>query len=98
MEEIKKVCKALSSETRLKIIELISQKKYTAVGLYKEYNNVYSDAKQRETIYRELEKLVEAGILEKDYNKDTKNIEYGLGISKLTIDLIKLKLDHKLFN
>jgi len=90
--EIIKTCKALSSETRLKILGLFNNKSHSAIEIFRKYNGNYSDSKQRETIYRELEKLVDAGILEKDYISKNKKIIYRNRLSKISIDCRELEI------
>ena len=94
-KKIKKICDVLSSETRLKIIKLFTNKKHSAVEAYRKYNETYPDNKQRETIYRELEKLVEADILKKSYNQNKKSLEYKLNLSAISINMRGLKIETK---
>jgi len=87
--DILQIASALSSETRLKLIRVISHNKLSAVEIYKIYNKTYGEKKHRETIYRELENLVRVNILNKIYLKDEKKIVYELITEKIIFDLIK---------
>ena len=86
--EIKNISSALSSETRLRILKILSASNLSSIDVHKEYIQKYPDKKHRESIYRELEILHTAGLLEKKYNSEGKQIEYGIKIKKFTIDLI----------
>jgi len=90
--DITKVCKALSSKTRLKILKILVDKKLSASNIYKEYNRIYREKRRRESIYRALEKLVEAEILRKTYNDKEKEIVYELKHKELTINLLDQKI------
>ncbi len=70
--EITKIGKALSNETRIKILGLISQDDRSSIETYREYQNEFADDKHRETIYRELEHLVEVNLVEKYYDDEEK--------------------------
>ncbi|WP_457550061.1 hypothetical protein [Archaeoglobus sp.] len=97
MEEISKVAKALSSITRLRLINIVSKfNGLTAIEIYKIYKDTYNDFKYRESIYRELEKLVDAKILKKEYDKDSKRLIYKLNIKNIMInfdDDLKIETD-----
>ena len=90
--DIIKACKALSSDTRLNILRILVNKRLSAAGVYREYSKSFRDQKHRESIYRALEKLVDAEVLEKEYNKDAKEIVYVLRCKQLIIDLINQKI------
>lgn len=86
--DITKVCKALGSDTRLKILKILADKKLSAAKVYKEYSKRFHGKIHRESIYRALEKLVDAEILGKEYNKKEKEIVYVLKHRELTINVI----------
>ena len=85
--QLNELAKALSSETRLKIIKILSEKELSALEVHEVYERTYKEGKHRESIYRELEKLVEVNILKKIYNEKEKKIVYKLAIQKIVIDL-----------
>lgn len=79
--------KALSSETRLNLIELIGRNEYTVSELKGEYDDRF-DSKTRETVYRELEKLVDANLLDKNYQKSRKSFLYSVKEFEIRFNLV----------
>ena len=92
---IMQIASALSSETRLKLIRIISNNQLSAVEAFKIYNKTYNEKKHRETIYRELESLVKSNILNKSYLKNKKKIVYELVSEKIIFDLLKNQIEFK---
>jgi DNA-binding transcriptional ArsR family regulator len=86
--EIEKVAKALSSDTRLKILKLLAEGEASAVHVYKMYNEKFSDRRERATIYRELEVLYKSNFLVKTYKEESKEIVYRLSARSINIDLV----------
>jgi DNA-binding transcriptional ArsR family regulator len=86
--EIEEVAKALSSDTRLKILKLLAEGEASAVHVYKMYNERYSDRRERATIYRELEVLYKSNFLVKTYKEESKEIVYRLSARSINIDLV----------
>lgn len=86
--ELESIAKALSSDTRLKILKLLVGKNLSSIEVFKEYKKKFNDGKHRETIYRGLEILLDAGILDKHYDKKNKNVVYYIKRKELIIDLI----------
>ena len=82
------MAKALSSDTRLKIIRLLAEGEASAVHVYKMYNEKYSDRRERATIYRELEVLYKSNFLVKTYREESKEITYRLAARSISLDLI----------
>lgn len=80
------VSKALSNPTRVNLIGIVAEEPCSAVEAYRSYIRKYEE-KKRESIYRELEILVDASILRKEYNNDEKEIQYRLAHERLMIDL-----------
>ena len=87
MMEITKIGKALSNETRIKILSLISRDDRSSIETYREYRNEFADDKHRETIYRQLEHLVEVNLVEKYYDDEDQQLKYSLCCRKLLVDL-----------
>jgi len=85
--DVKKIASALSSETRLKILKILAKKELSSVDVYRGYIRIYNDKKHRESIYRDLEVLVTAELLEKKYDSSSKQIIYHLKVKKITLDL-----------
>jgi DNA-binding transcriptional ArsR family regulator len=86
--EIEEVAKALSSDTRLKILKMLAEGEASAVHVYKMYNERYSDRRERATIYRELEVLYKSNFLVKTYKEESKEIVYRLSARSINIDLV----------
>jgi len=87
--EVTHLGNALRSQTRVNILKILGKKSLRAIDVYNEYKVLFSnDAKHREFIYKELERLVDAGILDKRYDRNTKGIIYALRFQKIHIDLI----------
>lgn len=82
------MAKALSSDTRLKILKLLAEGEASAVHVYKMYNERYSDRRERATIYRELEVLYKSNFLVKTYKEESKEIVYRLSARSINIDLV----------
>ena len=86
--EIEEVAKALSSDTRLKILKLLADGEASAVHVYKMYNERFSDRRERATIYRELEVLYKTNFLVKTYREESKEIVYRLAARSIKLDLV----------
>lgn len=89
---LKKVSRALSSETRLNILKILVNNKLASIEVYNKYIDKFKGEKQRETIYRALEALLSADILEKKYDNEKKNLVYSIKHNQLIIDLIEQKV------
>lgn len=85
--DVTKVGKALSNETRVKILQILADSPRSSIKTYERYEEKYTEGKHRETVYRELENLVEAGLLTKEYNETASQIEYTFEQRQLLIDL-----------
>lgn len=87
---------ALSNPTRANLLNLLNNSDYSATEAYEIYNQQFKDKKHRESIYRELENLVEAGLVRKEYSEDDKKLEYSLPyelakveFSTMNVELVK---------
>ncbi|MCX6650969.1 MAG: transcriptional repressor [Methanomassiliicoccales archaeon] len=87
--EIEEVAKALSSDTRLRILKIMAEGEASAVHVYKMYNERFPERKERATIYRELEVLYKSNFLVKLYKGESKEIVYRLAARSINLDLIK---------
>lgn len=85
--DLHQVSKALSNPTRLNLLHIVGEEPCSAAEAHRAYIQDYED-KQRESIYRELEILVDASLLYKEYSNDEKEIQYHLSHEKLVIDLL----------
>lgn len=82
------MAKALSSDTRLKVLKLLAEGEASAVHVYKMYNEKFSDRRERATIYRELEVLYKSNFLVKTYKEESKEIVYRLAARSINLDLV----------
>lgn len=84
---VEDVLKGLSSETRLVIINSLRDNPKPAIEIF---NNISPKIgiKNRETIYRALEKLVEIKILEKKYDLYKKRYLYKIKNDTITLNLL----------
>lgn len=85
--DVTEVGKALSNGTRVKILRLLADGPRSSIETHERYEERYEEGKRRETIYRELETLVDAGILTKEYNETAGQIEYRMKHGRLLIEL-----------
>jgi len=86
--DVEKVIKALNSKTRRKILKILSTGPKNVKEISKILTEEYSvNIKYRESVFKALEKLVEADLVEKFYKKN-KGILYRLKKEKITIDLV----------
>ena len=89
---LQEVSQALSNPTRVNLIEMIGEQPLSASIAHKKYIETYED-KKRESIYRELENLVDASLVTKKYNTEEKKIEYSLTQEYLGIDLVETRIE-----
>lgn len=80
------VVNALSNKYRVKTLQLLMSEPKTATETYDQYLETYDDEKHRETIYRYLETLVDAEIVEKEYHND-RGLVYSVPHHRLMLDL-----------
>jgi DNA-binding transcriptional ArsR family regulator len=85
--DITEIGSALSNPTRVRLLQLLSEGDYTASSAHKAYNENFSDDKHRESIYRELENLVEHGFLDKNYEMNDKELQYSLRLERFEVNL-----------
>lgn len=91
--KISEIGKALSNPVRVKILHILSENDLTASEVHKKYNNSFNDDKRRESIYRELEKLVDFSIVDKEYYQEDKKILYSLISERININLSNRTID-----
>jgi Fe2+ or Zn2+ uptake regulation protein len=58
----------------------------SSIETFEQYGETYEDDKRRETIYRELENLVEAELVVKEYDETDGKIAYSLRHNQLLFD------------
>jgi len=85
--KVEDVLKGLSSDTRLLIIDSLKDGPKSAIDVF---NDISHNAriKNRETIYRALEKLVEIRILEKKHDLNNKKFLYSIKNNTITLSLL----------
>ena len=82
-----KVFSALSSRTRIEILRILAMKSRSVMDVKNELNRRGFEMKYRESVYRALNKLVDAGLVEKFYDKEEGGIKYGIIKKELVVDL-----------
>jgi DNA-binding transcriptional ArsR family regulator len=89
MMNFRKIISALDSETRVQIIKILGRGPATTTEIFQEIKKVRKvSVGYRESIYRALEKLVDADLVDKYYDKK-KGICYKLLMRKIKLDLIE---------
>lgn len=88
---IQEVSQALSNPTRINLIRMVGERPLSASDAHKKYIEDYED-KKRESIYRELENLVDASLLTKSYNSDEKELQYRLTYEQLEVNLVETEV------
>lgn len=92
MLNIEKTIKALNSKTRREILKILAKEPKTVKEVHKILkSNINIDLKYRESVFKALEKLVDADLVEKYYEKD-KGILYKLKKKQIIIDLTEGKV------
>ncbi|MGC8935439.1 MAG: hypothetical protein ACP5LN_09810 [Thermoproteota archaeon] len=86
--DIDKVISALNSRLRREILRIISEEPMTVVRVLEELKRKKFEIEYRESVYRALEKLLDAGLVEKYYVKE-KGLCYTTKVRLVVIDLVK---------
>ena len=87
MAHIEKVVKALNSETRRKILRILAEEPKTIKEMAEALRKSYSiNLKYRESVFKALERLVEADLVEKHYEKE-RGLVYKLKKKEIIVDL-----------
>ena len=90
--DIAKVVSALNSSLRREILKILAERPNTVLEVLNKLKTKGFDVKYRETVYRALEKLVDAELVEKFYAKE-KGLCYKLSLTRITIEITKESLD-----
>jgi Fe2+ or Zn2+ uptake regulation protein len=86
----------LKSKTRVNILRILDDKSLRAIDVYNQYKALFKkDAKHREFIYKELERLVDSGILDKKYDNEIKGITYTLKFRMVSVNLLNGEVNTK---
>jgi len=83
-----KVISALNSKLRREILRIISEEPMTVIQVLDELKRKKFEIEYRESVYRALEKLLDAGLVEKYYIKE-KGLCYTTKVKLVVIDLMK---------
>ena len=83
-----KVISALNSKLRREILRIISEEPMTVIQVLDELKRKKFEIEYRESVYRALEKLLDAGLVEKHYIKE-KGLCYTTKVKLVVIDLMK---------
>lgn len=86
--EIRKVISALDSDLRREILRIVADNPGTVVDVINQLRKRGFKVKYRETVYRAMEKLVDAQLMEKFYEKE-RGLCYKLSLTSLEIDITK---------
>jgi Fe2+ or Zn2+ uptake regulation protein len=86
--KIDKVIAALDSSLRREILKIIAENPMTVMEVLEKLKEKGINIKYRETVYRVLEKLLDAELVEKYYIKE-RGLCYKLSTVILIIDLVK---------
>lgn len=87
------VFRALDSELRRELLRILAKEPKDSIGCYEELANIGFIARHRETIYKELQILVEANLVEKFYDIKTKKILYKTAFESVSINLNSMKAE-----
>jgi DNA-binding transcriptional ArsR family regulator len=90
--DMAKVIAALDSELRREILKILVEESATALEVLKKLNRKGMKVKYRETVYRALEKLVDAELVKKFYVRD-RGICYRLALTNINIIVTKGSID-----
>ena len=89
---LSKVISALNSDLRREILKILAEKPYTVLEVSNRLKSKGVNVKYRETVYRALEKLVDADVVAKFYTRQ-KGLCYRLSLTQATIRIGKDSLD-----
>jgi Fe2+ or Zn2+ uptake regulation protein len=85
--DLDKMLTALNIPARKALVQLLITEPKTVKELFKELPSKGISLKYRDSVYKNLEKLVDSGLVEKFYN-DKKGICYQLWHQEILIDLV----------
>lgn len=90
--DIMEVTSALSDQTRLRLIDIVREEgPLSSKRAHEEFVAKYED-RRRESIYKALENLVDAGLLKKSYEREGEGLVYELQYGRLIVDLHELEI------
>ena len=86
------VIRALDSPLRVELVRLLLQKPTSAPDIYQTLISTGFDIGDRDTVYKALQMLVDAGLVEKYYDMRVKRISYKVVTKQIHIDVPTLNL------
>jgi Fe2+ or Zn2+ uptake regulation protein len=87
--ELTEVAHALSSQTRVRLLQIALDMPVSSAEAFEQYQAEYESPSRRESIYRELENLAEAGLLEKRYESEDKELVYAGRGDIVRLDVVR---------
>ena len=78
------IAKNLRNRSKLRILKELGLKH---ASLNEIFENLKGEIKYKDNLYRDLEDMVQAGLIEKEYDKPTKRITYRLKVEKIILHL-----------
>jgi DNA-binding HxlR family transcriptional regulator len=76
------IAKNFRNRNKLKILQELGSKH---ASLNEIFENLKGEIKYKDNLYRNLEDMVQAGLVEKEYDKSTKRITYRLKVEKIIL-------------
>jgi len=86
------VIRALDSPLRVGLVKILLEKPRSAPDIYQTLINSGFDIGDRDTVYKALQMLVDANLLEKYYDMNVKRICYKVATKQILIDIPTLNL------
>jgi len=90
---IYKIVRALDNDLRLLILDKLKGRAMTEKELFDELSKERPDVKYRESLYRQIEMLVQAGLVKKFYDMSKRRIGYSCEVNHVFIDLGAMDAD-----
>ena len=86
------VIRALDSPLRVELVKILLERPMSAPDIYQTLIGAGFDIGDRDTVYKALQMLVDAGLLEKYYDMTVKRICYKVTKKQILIDIPTLNL------
>jgi Fe2+ or Zn2+ uptake regulation protein len=86
------VIRALDSPLRVALVKILQERPRSAPDIYQTLINTGFDIGDRDTVYKALQMLVDANLLEKYYDMNVKRICYKVATKQILIDIPTLNL------
>jgi len=79
------VFSTLSSKTRLEILKVLASRSGDLMEIKRALDASGLGIKYRESVYRALDRLASAGLVEKFYDRNEKKIKYALAVREIRV-------------